>query len=60
MPETTQTLLKETSELLDALIPVVKRNIDALKHDPNPLGQHLIKQEVERYQQLLKRCLDFF
>ena len=35
MQETRQTLLEETSELLDALAPVVQRSIDALQHDQN-------------------------
>ena len=49
-------LLEETSKLLDELIPVVQRNIDALQHDSNPLLQHLIQQEIESYQKLLERA----
>ena len=55
MQETRQTLLEETSELLDALAPVVQRSIDALQHAPNPLLQHLIQQEVELQEDLLQR-----
>ena len=55
MQETPETLLEETSELLDALAPVVQRNIDALQHNPNPLLQHLIQQEIERQDSLLQR-----
>ena len=55
MQETFETLLKETSELLNTLLPVVKRSINALQHDPNPLLQHLIQQEVEGQEDLLQR-----
>ena len=55
MQETSETLLEGTSELLNMLMPVVKRSIDALQHDPNPLLQHLIQQEVERQEDLLQR-----
>ena len=41
MQQALETLLEETSELLDALIPIVKRSIDALQHDLNPLVKHL-------------------
>ena len=55
MQETPVILLEETFELLDVLIPVLQRNIDALQHESNPLLQHLIQQEIETYQQLLER-----
>ena len=55
MPETPQTLLEETSDLLDALIPVVQRSIEALQHNPNPLAQNLIQQEVKCQESLLQR-----
>ena len=55
MQETPKTLLEETSELLDALIPVLERSIDALQHDPSPLLQHLISQEIESQESLLQR-----
>lgn len=58
MQETTLTLLEETSELLNALTPILQRNIDALQHDSNPLLQHLIQQEIESYQQLLERTAE--
>ena len=51
--------MRETSKimlgLLDELIPVVQRNIDALQHNPNPLLQHLVQQEIERQEDLLQR-----
>ena len=55
MQEIPETLLKETSELLTILIPIVKRSIDALQHAPNPLLQHLIQQEIEHQEDLLQR-----
>lgn len=55
MQEIPKILLEETSELLDELIPIVQRNINALQHDSSPLLQHLIQQEIEGYQQLLER-----
>ena len=33
----------------------MRRNIDALKHDPNPLLQHLIQQELEDQEDLLQQ-----
>ena len=64
MQETSETLLEETSELLDALIPIVQRSIDALQQDPNPLLQHLIDmqslidQEIERQEGLLQQVAE--
>ena len=58
MQETPETLLEETSELLNALAPVVQRGIDALQHDPNPLLQHLIQQEIECQEGLLQRIAE--
>ena len=55
MQETTRTLLGKTSGLLDALMPVMKRSIDALKRDPNPLVQHLIAQEIKHQEGLLQQ-----
>ena len=55
MQQALETLLEETSELLDALIPVVQRSIDALQHDLNPLVKHLIQQEIESQKNLLQR-----
>ena len=55
MPETPETLLEETSELFNALIPIVQRSIDALQQNPNPLLQHLISQEIESQEGLLQR-----
>lgn len=58
MQETPETLLEETSDLLDALAPVVQRGIDALQHDPDPLLQHLIQQEIECQEGLLQRIAE--
>ena len=58
MPETPETLLEETSDLLDALIPVVQRSIGALQHAPNPLLQYLIHQEIERQEGLLQQIAE--
>ena len=58
MPETPETLLKETFDLLDALRPVVQRSIDALKQDPNALVQHLIAQEIKRQEGLLEQMAE--
>ena len=55
MQETPETLLEETFELLDALLPVVQRSIGALQHTPNLLLQHLIQQEIEHQEDLLRR-----
>ena len=55
MPERPETLLEEISELLAALAPVVKRGLDTLQHDPQPLLQHLIQQEIESQESLLHR-----
>lgn len=55
MPEKTLTLLEETSELIDALMPIMQRSIDALKHDPNPLVQHLIAEEIKHQEDLLEQ-----
>lgn len=61
MPEISETLLEETSELLDELMPIMQRSIDALQQDPNPLLQHLIDmqhligQEIERQEGLLQQ-----
>ena len=55
MQETPETLLEETSDLLDALAPVVQRGLNALQHDTNPLLQHVVQQEVERQEGLLQR-----
>ena len=55
MQETPETLLEEASELLDALAPILQRNIEALQHDPNPLLQHLVRREVEYQEGLLQQ-----
>ena len=47
MRETPETLLEETSELLDCVSPVLPRSIDAL--------QHLVQQEVEHQEGLLQQ-----
>ena len=58
MQEKPETLLEETSKLLDALIPIVQRSIDALQQDPTPLLQHLIDQEIERQEGLLQQVAE--
>lgn len=55
MQETSEALLEEISELLNMLIPVLQRSIDALQHTPNSLLQHLIQQEVGCQEDLLRR-----
>lgn len=55
MQETIRTLLEETSELLDVLMPVVQRSVDALQYNPNPLAQNLIQQEVKCQENLLQQ-----
>ena len=55
MQETPETLLEETSDLFDVLIPVVQRSIEALQHNPNLLAQHLIQQEIKHQEGLLQR-----
>ena len=55
MKEKPESLLEETSELLDRLMPIMQRSIDALQHDPNPLLQHLTDQEIERQESLLQQ-----
>ena len=58
MHEIPETLLEETFDLLDALILVVQRSIDALQNDPNPLVQHLIAQEIKRQESLLEQMTE--
>ena len=58
MQETPETLLEETSDLLDALRPVVQRGIETLQHNPNPLAQHLIKQEIKHQEGLLEQVAE--
>ena len=55
MQEIPKILLEQTSDLLDDLIPIVQRGIDALQHTPNPLLQRPIQQEIERQEGLLQR-----
>lgn len=55
MGETSEILLKEISELLEELIPVLERSIDALKDDSNPLLKHLIQRQIDDHQQMLER-----
>ena len=55
MQKTPETLLEETSDLLDELIPILLRNIDALQHNPNLLLQHLIQQVVDHQEDLLRQ-----
>ena len=58
MHEIPKTFLGETSGLLDALIPVVQRSINALQNDPNPLVQHLIAREIKHQEGLLEQIAE--
>ena len=58
MQETPETLVKITSDLLESLVPILQRNINALQHDPHPLLQHRIRQEVEHQKGLLQQMED--
>lgn len=55
MQETPETLIHVTSDLLKSLAPILKRNIKALQHDPNPFLQHRIQQEIEHHRGLLQQ-----
>ena len=59
MGVTPENLLKETSELLDDLIPVLQSSIDSLQSDLDPqeiVLQKLLEQEVDRQEELLLRA----
>ena len=59
MGTTPESLLKETSELLDDLIPVLQSSIDSLQNDLNPeetVLQKLLEQEIDRQEELLLRA----
>lgn len=59
MGVTPESLLKETSELLDDLIPVLQSSIDSLQSDLDPqeiVLQKLLEQEVDRQEELLLRA----
>ena len=58
MHEAIETLLEKTSDLLDTLIPIVQGSIEALQHNPNPLVQHLIEQEIKRQEGLLQQIAE--
>ena len=61
MGTTPQTLLEETSELLDDLIPVLQSSIDSLQSDLNPeetVLRKLLEQEIDRQEELLLRAED--
>ena len=55
MPEISETLLEETSELLDGLIPIVQKSIGTLKHDSKSIRQDMIDLEIERQESLLQQ-----
>ena len=55
MQETPETLMEITSDLLESLASILQRNIGALQHDPHPLLQHRIRQEIEHQKGLLQR-----
>ena len=61
MGVTPETLLEETSELLDDLIPVLQSSIDSLQSDLNPeqtVLQRLLGQEIDRQEELLLKAED--
>ena len=58
MHEIPETLLEKTSDLLDTLIPIMQRSIEALQHNPNPLAQHLIQQEIKHQEGLLEQIAE--
>ena len=55
MQETPETIMDITSALLESLVVILQRNIKALQHDPHPLLQHRIQQEIEHQKGLLQR-----
>lgn len=59
MREAPVTLINETSDLLEEIIPILNRNIQMLQDDFNPQGgavQYLLKKEIELQQSLLQRA----
>ena len=55
MQETPETIMDITSDLLESLAAILQRNIKALQHDPHPLLEHRIRQEIEHQKGLLQR-----
>ena len=55
MPEISETLLEETSELLDELIPIVQKSIGTLEHNSKPVRQDMIDLEIERQENLCQQ-----
>ena len=61
MGVTPETLLEESSELLDDLIPILQSSIDSLQSDLNPeqtVLQKLLGQEIDRQEELLLKAED--
>ena len=58
MRETPETLINQTSNLLEEIIPTLDRNIQMLQIDVNPQGgalQYLLQQEIENQESVLRR-----
>lgn len=58
MHDTSNTLLNETSDLLEELIPILDRNIQMLKNDIDSQGgalHFLLQKEIELQESLLQR-----
>ena len=55
MQETPETLIAATTHLLDSLVPILQRSIDALQNDDNKLLQHRIQQEIQHQKGLLQQ-----
>ncbi len=58
MQTSQETLINETSDLLDEIIPILNKYIHMLKDDVNPQGgalQYLLKQEIETLDSLIQR-----
>ena len=58
MRDAPDTLIKETSNLLEEIIPVLSGNIQILQNDLNPQGgmlQYLLQKEIELQKSLLQR-----
>ncbi len=58
MQTSKETLINETSDLLDDIIPILNKYIHMLKDDVNPQGgalQYLLKQEIETLDSLIQR-----
>ena len=58
MQERPETLINQTSDLLEEIIPTLDRNIQMLRNDVNPEGgvlQYLLQQEIKNQESVLRR-----